>query len=526
MPATETAVTPAERLRALPDEVLAGLRRGVEKESLRVRPDGTLATTRHPAALGAALTHPHITTDFSEAQLELITGVHASAEGCDGELRRIHQYVLHNIADELLWCGSMPCALPREEAIPIGRYGRSNIGRMKTVYRIGLSHRYGRRMQTISGIHYNFSLPDRAFPGGTAEANDAYFALIRNFRRHGWLLMYLFGASPAVCASFVAGRAHGLRELAPGTLYLPHATSLRMGRLGYLSEAQDSLAVSYNSLESYGRSLEGALTRPYPPYEAIGVREPGAAGEGVESYRQLATSLLQIENEFYSTIRPKRVIRPGERPLHALRERGVEYVEVRAMDLDPFLATGIAPATMRFLDAFLVHCLVTDSPPDTPREIEAIGRNKQQVAARGREPGLRLEDGGREVPLVEWAGRILAGCEPVAAALDRARGGSAYREALAAAGAALADPAQLPSARVLRAIEDDHRGSYLAFVLEWSRRHREALLGEPLPPEDLRRFERLAAASLAEQERIESSDTLPFETYRQRYLAPESLEVR
>lgn len=526
MPGTEHVGALAGRLRALPGEVLAGLRRGIEKESLRVRPDGTLATTPHPPALGAALTHPHITTDFSEAQLELITGVHTSPEGCAEELRRIHQFVLRNIGDELLWCGSMPCGLPREEAIPIGRYGRSNIGRMKTVYRIGLSHRYGRRMQTISGIHYNFSLPERAFPGGIAEANDAYFALIRNFRREGWLLMYLFGASPAVCASFVAGRAHGLRELAPGTLFLPHATSLRMGRLGYLSEAQDSLAVSYNSLESYGQSLQEALTKPYPPYEAIGIREPGAAGDGVESYRQLDTSLLQIENEFYSAIRPKRVIRPGERPLHALRERGVEYVEVRAMDLDPFLATGIAPATMRFLDVFLLHCFAAESPPDSPQEIEAIGRNKQLVAARGREPGLRLEDGARTVALTDWAARILDACAPVAAALDAARGGTAYRDALAGAAAALAEPARLPSARVLREIADRHDGSYARFVLDWSRRHRDALLSEPLPVEDLRRFERLAAESLAEQERIEAGDTLAFETYRQRYLAPESLEVR
>ena len=167
----------------------------------------------------------------------------------------------------------MPCNLPDENAIPIARYGHSNVGRAKTVYRTGLSHRYGRRMQMISGIHYNFSLPEAAWPlPGLGDASEAYFALIRNFRRHAWLLLYLFGASPAVCASFVEGRAHELRELAPGTLYLPHATSLRMGRLGYLSEAQDSLAVSYNDLASYTASLYDALTKPHPAYEAIGIR--------------------------------------------------------------------------------------------------------------------------------------------------------------------------------------------------------------------------------------------------------------
>ena len=172
-------------------------------------------------------------------------------------------------------------------------------------------------------------------------------------------------------------------------------------------------------------SLHDALTRPYPAYEAVGIKNPG--GE----YNQLATTLLQIENEFYGTIRPKRVIRPGERPLHALRERGVEYVEVRCMDLDPFEPVGIDAQTMRFLDIFLLHCLLTDSPPDTPQEIAALERNQQRTAARGREPGLMLERGGGEVALVDWGGQVLAHCEPIAAALDAAHGGTRYRDALA-----------------------------------------------------------------------------------------------
>ncbi|MGB5081149.1 MAG: glutamate--cysteine ligase, partial [Burkholderiales bacterium] len=348
-----------ERLRALSPDLLKRLRRGIEKESLRVRPDGALALTPHPVALGSALKHPYITTDFSESLIELITGVHLTPGDCLEQMKRIHQYVYRRIGGELLWGASMPCTLPGEEAIPIARYGSSNVGRAKTVYRYGLSHRYGRRMQMIAGVHYNFSLPESAWPlPGLATPNEGYFALIRNFRRHGWLLYILFGASPAVCSSFVEGREHGLRELVPGTFHLPHATSLRMGRLGYLSEAQDSLVVSCNSLESYSDSLQDALTRPYSPYEAIGLKEGG-------EYKQLATSLLQIENEFYASIRPKRVIRSGERPLHALRERGVQYVEVRAMDLDPFAPLGIVEGTMRFLDVFLLHCLLAASPPDS-----------------------------------------------------------------------------------------------------------------------------------------------------------------
>jgi glutamate--cysteine ligase len=494
-----------ERLCSLAPGALGDLRRGIEKESLRVRPDGALALTPHSAELGSALTHPHVTTDFSESQLELITGVHPSAEACLEELTQIHQVVYRNIGDELLWCASMPCGLPADDAIPIGRYGSSNVGRAKTVYRIGLSHRYGRRMQTISGIHYNFSMP--------GVSNDEYFALIRNFRRHSWLLLYLFGASPAADASFVEGRAHELQVLKPGTLYMPHATSLRMGRLGYQSDAQASLAVSYNSLESYGASLQDALTRPYAPYEVIGIRE----GDG---YRQLATSLLQIENEFYGTIRPKRVIRRGERPLHALRERGVEYVEVRMMDLDPFCPAGIAAGTMRFLDVFLLHCLLYNSPPDTPDELDANATNKLSAAVRGREPGLRLVRGSQEVALVEWGGQMLAQCGPIAAALDAANGGTGYSDALAAAVTSLEEPESTPSARVLEAMQQSHGGSYLRFVLAQSLRHRTAIQSLTLRAEVAERFARLAEVSLAEQRRIEAADTVPFETFRQQYLSP------
>jgi glutamate--cysteine ligase len=500
-----------DRLQSLPASALKGMRRGIEKESLRTVPDGTLAATPHPAALGSALTHPHITTDYSESQLELITDAHADIDACLGQLTQIHQFVYRHIGDEMLWVGSMPCGLPPDENIPIGVYGTSNVARAKSVYRMGLGHRYGRRMQTISGIHYNWSMP--------GLDNDDYFGLIRNFRRHSFVLLYLFGASPAVCGSFVAGRDHGLQALHGGTLYLPHATSLRMGRLGYQSDAQASLAVSYNSLRSYGASLQEALTQPYAPYEAIGIRNPG--GE----YNQLATSLLQIENEFYGTIRPKRVIFPGERPLHALRERGVEYVEVRCMDLDPFVPVGIEPATMRFIDLFLMHCLLSDSPPDTPQEIAALGRNQHRVAARGREPGLKLERGDSEVGLVAWGEQIVDELEPLADALDTVLGSRHYREAWKGAKSGLAHADGLPSARVLATMDKDFDDSYVRFTRAQSQQTRNTLLGLPWTPAQQRHFEAMARESVLEQRRIEAADTLPFEVYRQEYLAPRRLGI-
>lgn len=500
---------PAAALARLDADRLKGIRRGIEKESLRATADGDLALTPHPQALGRALTHPHITTDYSESQVELITGVHATPETCLEELLRIHQFTYRALGDELLWVNSMPCRLPTDETIPIGRYGSSNVGRAKSVYRMGLAHRYGRRMQTISGIHYNWSMP--------GVDSDAYFALIRNFRRHAFLLLYLFGASPAVCSSFVAGRDHGLQTLSEGTLYMPHGTSLRMGRLGYQSEAQASLAVSYNGLDGYAASLQDALTRPYPPYESVGVMNPG--GE----YNQLATTLLQIENEFYGVIRPKRVIFPGERPLHALRERGVEYVEVRLLDLDPFVPVGIKAQTMRFLDVFLLHCLLADSPPDTPREIAQIGRSQHRTAAHGRQPGLLLERGDAQVTLSQWGHELLRACESVAQALDAAHATTDYGDALRAGQALLDAPELLPSARVLESMARDYQNSFLGFGVGHSQATRTKMLALPFSSAQQARYAAMSEQSVKDQQAIEAADTLPFENYRQQYIAPERL---
>jgi glutamate--cysteine ligase len=500
-----------QTLRALERADLPGIRRGIEKESLRASRDGQLSLTPHPSALGSALTHPNITTDFSESQLELITGVHGDVQGCLGELTQIHQFVYRAIGDELLWAGSMPCVLPTDETIPIGRYGVSNVGRAKSVYRVGLGHRYGKRMQTISGIHYNWSMP--------GVSTEDYFGLIRNFRRHCFLLLYLFGASPAVCSSFVLGREHRLQPLRDDTLYLPHATSLRMGRLGYQSDAQASLSVSYNCLKSYAASLHEALTHPYPPYEALGLVSPG--GE----YVQLATSLLQIENEFYGTIRPKRVIRSGERPLHALRERGVEYVEVRCMDLDPFEPVGIGAATIRFLDVFLLHCLLTDSPPDTPHEIAALARNQHRTAERGREPQLQLERGDRSLTIAEWGTQLLQEFVPIAEALDALHGGQGHGEAVAWARDMLQAPDRLPSARMLHDMKSEYDRSYTGFIGARSEHVRQALMAQPFPAEVQAQFERLALESLQEQQRLENAETVPFEAFRQDYLSPHRLGV-
>jgi glutamate--cysteine ligase len=504
-----------DALGALTPQRLLGMRRGLEKESLRATLQGGLVHTPHPQALGSALTHPHITTDFSESQVELITGVHADAQSCLDELLQVQQFTDSHLGDEMLWVSSMPCCLPEDDDIPLGQYGTSNVGRSKTVYRAGLGHRYGRRMQTISGIHYNWSLPE--------VTSEQYFGLIRNFRRNAFLLLYWFGASPAVCASFVAGRTHELKALNANTLYRPYATSLRMGRLGYQSDAQSSLAVSYNSLQGYGDSLFEALTQPYAPYEAIGLRNTDG------SYRQLNTSLLQIENEFYGTIRPKRVIRSGERPLHALRERGVEYVEVRLMDLDPFEPVGINAQTMRFLDVFLLHCLLSESPPDSPAEIAAISRNQQKVAERGREPGLQLERGMHRLTLTDWGLQLVAELQPLAELLDATysttQGGTLYRDAVQHAELGLRKPETLPSARVLDAMTRQFDGSFVNFVRAKSQQTRLMMRNAPIAADQHARLAQMAKESWQAQRDIEAADTLDFDHYLQAYLSPTRLTL-
>ena len=319
--------------------VLQGGRKGVERESLRVTPEGHVSQRPHPEILGSALTNEHITTDYSEALIELVTPPFEQSWQLLQYLLDLHQFVYRHLEDELLWATSMPCAIKKDDDIPIAQFGRSNIGRMKTVYRHGLGHRYGRMMQAISGVHYNYSFPLGFWPvledvvrgrlKGQDFISDSYFALLRNYRRLGWVVLYLFGNSPALCKSFFAGREITLPMLDGGTVYGPFATSLRMSDLGYRNKNQSSVNPSVNSLDHYVRDLHNAITTPNAEYERIGVKVDG-------EYRQLNANLLQIENEYYAFIRPKRVARSGERPTKALRRAGVEYVEVRALDVSAF----------------------------------------------------------------------------------------------------------------------------------------------------------------------------------------------
>ncbi len=501
--------------------LLTRLSHGIEKEGLRVDTSGHLARSGHPRALGSTLTHPQITTDYAETLLELITTVCDTPEAALDQLADLHRYCYAHLGDEELWAASMPCEIPSEDDIRIAEYGSSNVGRLKHIYRVGLEHRYGKMMQTIAGIHYNFSLPEAFWPtyqrliaaDGETDAfrSAGYFKLIRNFRRYGWLLLYLFGASPVLSRSFMQGRPHQLETLQPDTLYLPYATSLRMSDLGYSNKAQSSLNICFNHLDTYARSLNEAIRTPHPAYEKIGVKVDG-------HYRQLNTNVLQIENEYYSDVRPKRVTRSGEKPVHALMARGVEYIEVRNTDIDPLKPLGIDLEQAYFLDTFLVTCLLCSNDLVSDDECRRIAANHQRIVTRGREPGLTLacQDGERSV--AERGRMILNQVRLTAEVMDSVDGGNRFRRAVDAQYAKLEAPELTPSARVLAAVRESGE-SYTAWALEQSRAHRRTLMAEPLSAETAARFEEISRQSLAQQAELEAQPSVPFDQFLADYLA-------
>ena len=517
-----------ERIRRLSmsgdKNLLQGGKKGLEKESLRIARDGTPALTPHPRAWGSPLTHPYITTDYSEALAELITPPFTRIEHATGFLRDLHQFIYANLsADELLWASSMPCAVSEDHGIPIAEYGTSNAGQMKHVYRIGLDYRYGRRMQAIAGVHFNYSPPDDFWPifqdeekdaGGLRDfINESYFALIRNFHRFGWLVPFLFGNSPAVCKSFLAGRTTRFRQFGPGTYYLPYATSLRMSDIGYKNKNQAALNISYNDLGSYVSTLQRAIQTPYPEYEAIGMKDG-------DKRIQLNTNILQIENEYYSFIRPKQKPESGEKPTLALRKRGVEYVEMRALDVDPFSPIGVDENHLRFLEAFLIFCLLDNSPLITDVESGAIQYNELTVALRGRDDQARLQAGDKRKPVRQWAGEICSSMQAICELLDNGSAEPVYGSALAQQIQAIAAPDELPSARFL-ALMSESGLPFSTYTMGLSQRNEDQLKRQQLPLEKTERFREMAAESLVRQYELEQNDTCSFEQYMERYFADE-----
>jgi glutamate--cysteine ligase len=493
---------------------LARITRGIEREALRTDAQGNLSLTPHPRGLGSKLTHPLITTDFSEAQLELITPASERLEDTLGTAMQIHQSVYAQLGDELLWPASIPCLLPAEAGIPLAQYGPSNIGRLKTTYRSGLSQRYGRAMQTICAIHYNVSFPHEFFAAlqtleASAEAPEEfrsrrYFDMMRNFRRLSWLPLYLFGASPALAENFVQGRHHDLAQLTATTLFEPYATSLRNGDLGYQSGTQAGLIdISYDSLPDYVERLTRAICQQHPPYSRFGT-DPA-------SPVQINDSVLQSEAEFYTTIRAKRVAKSGQNALRALWEEGVEYVEVRLLDVNPYLPLGIDAAQIRFLDTLLIHCLLTPSPTLDDAASRAVASNMRQTAYRGRDPELRLTDGDILRSIREWGGATLAAMTDLIALLDHGHQPPVYGPAVAAQQVKLDDPTATPSAQLLADLQGGR--DFIDLGLDLARRHRDHFRSAALDSSVRQHFDELAETSRVNQHTVDEAPSAPLPDY-------------
>lgn len=494
---------------------------GIERESLRVTPSAELALTEHPRGLGSAMTHGSITTDYAEPLLEFITQPHPDSAHTLVELEQIHRYTHSVLENELLWSPSMPCRLPDEAQIPIARYGDSNVGQFKYLYRLGLAVRYGKTMQCIAGIHYNFSIPESVWAllqqaehsslSASDYQSEQYIGLIRNFRRYSWLLMYLFGASPAVDASFLRGRPHQLQTFDDDTLYLPYATSLRMSDLGYQSNAQADITPCYNHLSNYTDSLQKAVTTPYPAYEALGTHKDG-------KWQQINTNILQIENEYYSTIRPKRITQDDERPVDALIQRGIQYVEARCIDINPFLPLGIDLPQARFLDTFLLFCALDDSPKFAGDDCPETRKNFLAVVNQGRMPDLHLTRQGQVISMQTWGAELLERMQACAELLDNSYATTEHQHALQLQQAKLENVELTPSAQLLNGMRTQ-QCSFSEFALGLSQQHALALRQQPLTPEQQQHFQQLAQQSWQAQRDVEQADSISFDDYMANYLA-------
>ncbi len=500
---------------------LKGGKKGLEKESLRITEDGAVSSKRHPHNWGSPLTHPHITTDYSEALPELITPAYDDIKETIKFLDNTHHFLYqHMPSDELLWAASMPCAVSDDSAIPIAQYGSSNAGQIKHIYRIGLDWRYGRKMQAIAGVHFNYSLPKDFWAAYQSTENnsgtkqefidDNYFALIRNFKRLGWTVPFLFGASPAVCKSFLAGRTTRFKQLGYGTYYLPHATSLRMSDIGYKNKNQSALVVSYDSLGEYVKSLQTALSTPYPEYEAIGLNNDGKR-------IQLNTNVLQIENEYYSFVRPKQTAVQNERSTQALAARGVEYVEIRALDLNCHSRNGVDKAQLYFLEAFLIFCLLEESPILSKKELSEIEYNELTVALRGHQPNLELIERSGKRKIQEWSLEICDRMTAICECLDSGTHNVHYTQALENQIQAIRSPDTLPAARILQTLADN-REPYQTYAMNLSKDFARHFRKEPAPKIFAQNFTELAYKSHEKQKELENSAEIPLDDYISSYI--------
>jgi glutamate--cysteine ligase len=380
---------------------------GIEKESLRFL-EHKISTTDHPKNLGSSLCNSYITTDFSEALMEFVTKPEEKI--CDSllYLDDIQHFVYSRIENEFLWPLSMPPFFSSDKEIPIAKYGSSNLALFKMSYRSGLSHRYGKIMQTIAGIHFNYSLPEEIWKAFSLDFQDKdiksikniiYFRMLRNIHRFNWMILYFFGASPIISSNFL-GNDKKLFKKYNDSFYLPHATSLRMSDLGYQNLNQAQIDIPLTDIADYIHSLKKSTEIKFDDYQEI-------FENSNEQYPQLNSNILQIEDEYYAISRPKSSVDSEDRLASKILNNGVDYLELRSLDLNPFNSIGLDIETAKFLRIFLIYCAFSDSTLISDDEKNEIRSNELLVSREGRRPRLLLSRNGKKITLKDWSNSIL-----------------------------------------------------------------------------------------------------------------------
>ncbi|MCF6768063.1 glutamate--cysteine ligase [Thiotrichales bacterium 19S11-10] len=501
---------------------LIHIQRGIEREALRITSTGKVAQSKHSINLGEKLTHPNITVDYSEGLLEVIT---EPFEGYDSLFDSLNTYVSFTSQqlekNELLWPMSMP-PVTTENEILIAQFGNSNSAKMKEVYREGLANRYGKIMQIIAGIHYNFSFPDTFLNQLMPEDPDSnhtlqyyknkfYFRLIRKFYQNSWLLPYLFGATPLIAKTSILDQ-HNLSDFDDQYYFDEFATCLRMSKFGYQSHAQKDLNISYRDIKSYVSDLVKATQIPYPDYTKIGVLNKNYG------YNQLNDCILQIENEYYNPIRPKQLVHRCERPACALSKRGVSYIELRTLDINPFTPLGIDLETAYFIDVFFTYCLLAEAPIYSKSMIQTAKENFALSAMKGRKPNLILNRNNQSISLTDWAEMILEKCLNIAKRFDEIEQSDHYQKAVIEQIEKVKNSTLTPSAQLINTIQTSKKSTE-EWMLNQAKAHDQAFKNHDISLATLAKLKREVSDSIEALKLLENKEEGAFESYIQRYYA-------
>ncbi len=399
---------------------------GIEKEGLRVTSNGQLALTKHPQEFGNRNFHPYIQTDFSESQLELITPPLPSVQESYDWMAALHDVALQTIPlDESIWPISMPMVLPDESMIPIAKLDNKE----DVKYREVLTHKYGKKKQMISGVHYNFELDDqlilRLYENQTDISDKdsfksmIYLKLTKNFLRYRWLLTYLLGASPTVDDSFFTDQE----------IPQDYVRSIRSSHYGYVNQSE--VSVSFNSIEDYVQSLQDMVKKGY----------------------------LSEEKEFYSAVRFR-----GAHKAEELLTKGISYLELRSFDLNPFDPLGMSKKTMEFVHLFCLYMIWIDETA-TMDEIE-IGEDMNGLTAmENPEEKSKFQEEGLEL------------LEQMEKMLQSTNGSKSAYSCIQEARKQMVDPKLTIAARMISGIEEE--GSYIAFSLALAKRYKKEAVKRP-----------------------------------------------